>query len=459
MTQSLWLATAESVSLSSLTSSVTCDVCIIGGGLTGLYTAYTLAKAGVDVVLLEANTHFGHGTTGHSTGKLTAQHSIVYANLLEKLSVEEAQLYYQLNQQAIDKARQILPENSVRQVDSLLYCQSKEGYAQLLKEWNAYKVLNIKSKITSDTELPFPITKALCMSQQAQINPLEVSNFLAKEAQAMGARLYSNTRVQQLNIPQNNLHTEKNISVQYNKLILCSHYPIEAFRGLHLFKLSNSRSYMVASKVSETMQGQYLSVDFPSRSIRTATINNEHYLVLGGANHIAGETVNTEPYYEAISNEMKEHFEQQPLYRWSAQDIETPDIVPYVGRITNSLPNVLIATGYRKWGISNSFVAGDILSSLITGARSEDGAIALYSPSRTKFGAQFMQMLKVGGFVAKEYIAGYMKNVTAPTCTHLGCKTKWNEADETWDCPCHGSRFNAKGEVLEGPAVQPLKLD
>ncbi len=459
MTQSLWLATTESVSLSSLTSSTTCDVCIIGGGLTGLYTAYTLAKAGVDVVLLEANTHFGHGTTGHSTGKLTAQHSIVYANLLEKLSLEEAQLYYQLNQQAIDKARQILPPDRVRSVDSLLYCQTKEGYAQLLKEWNAYKVLNIKSNLTSDTELPFPITKALCMTQQAQINPVEVSNFLAKEAQKMGAKLYANTRVQQLNIPQNNLYTEKNMSVQYNKLILCSHYPIEAFKGLKLFKLSNSRSYMVASKTSETMQGQYLSVDFPSRSIRTATINQENYLVLGGANHIAGETVHTEPYYEAISSEMKEHFEQQPLYRWSAQDIETPDIVPYVGRITNSLPNVLIATGYRKWGISNSFVAGDILSSLLTGSKIEEGAIALYSPSRTKFGAQFMQMLKVGGFVAKEYIAGYMKNATAPTCTHLGCKTKWNEADETWDCPCHGSRFNAKGEVLEGPAVQPLKLD
>ncbi len=209
MTQSLWLATTESVSLSSLSSSTTCDVCIIGGGLTGLYTAYTLAKAGVDVVLLEGNTHFGHGTTGHSTGKLTAQHSIVYANLLEKLSLEEAQLYYQLNQQAIDKARQMLPPDSVRSVDSLLYCQTKEGYAQLLKEWNAYKVLNIKSNLTSDTELPFPITKALSMSQQAQINPVEVSNFLVKEAQKMGAKLYANTRVQQLNIPQNNLHTEK----------------------------------------------------------------------------------------------------------------------------------------------------------------------------------------------------------------------------------------------------------
>ena len=459
MTQSLWLATTESVSLSSLTSSTTCDVCIIGGGLTGLYTAYTLAKAGVDVVLLEANTHFGHGTTGHSTGKLTAQHSIVYANLLEKLSLEEAQLYYQLNQQAIDKARQILPPDRVRSVDSLLYCQTKEGYAQLLKEWNAYKVLNIKSNLTSDTELPFPITKALCMTQQAQINPVEVSNFLAKEAQKMGAKLYANTRVQQLNIPQNNLYTEKNMSVQYNKLVLCTHYPIEAFKGLQLLKLSNNRSYMVASKITDTFQGQYLSVDFPSRSIRTTTINDEHYLLLGGANHIAGETANTEPYYDTIQNEMKVHFGQEPLYRWSAQDIETPDMVPYVGKITQSLPNVFIATGYRKWGISNSFVAGDLLSSLITGTTKDNNASALYSPTRTKFGAQFMQMLKVGGFVAKEFVAGYIKNGNAPTCTHLGCKTKWNEADETWDCPCHGSRFNAQGEVLEGPAVQPLKLD
>ena len=459
MTQSLWLGTINPVSLPSLPASTTCDVCIIGGGLTGLYTAYVLAKSGVDVVLLEANSHIGHGTTGHSTGKLTAQHSLVYADLIEKLTVDEARLYYQLNQIAVEKALQLLPKESIQQVDSLLYCQTKEGYAQLLKEWNAYKVLNIKANLTTDTELPFPITKALSMPQQAQIHPVEVCNFLVKEALSMGAKLYTSTRVQQLNIPQNSLHTANDMSVQYNKLILCTHYPIEAFRGLQLFKLSNSRSYMVASKFTDTLKGQYLGVDNPTRSIRTATINGEHYLVLGGANHIAGETTNTEPYYEAIQNEMKAHFDQDPIYRWSAQDIETPDVVPYVGRITPSLPNVFIATGYRKWGISNSFVAGDILSSLITGAGNEDGAIPLYSPARTKFGAQFMQMLKVGGFVAKEFVTGYVKRADTPTCTHLGCKTKWNEADETWDCPCHGSRFNAKGEVLEGPAVHPLKLD
>ncbi|MFF2178224.1 FAD-dependent oxidoreductase [Lysinibacillus sp. NPDC058147] len=459
MTQSLWLGTIDPVSLPSLPASTTCDVCIIGGGLTGLYTAYVLAKSGVDVVLLEANSHIGHGTTGNSTGKLTAQHSLVYANLIEKLSVDEARLYYQLNQIAVEKALQLLPKESIQQVDSLLYCQTKEGYAQLLKEWNAYKVLNIKAKITSDTELPFPIKKALSMSQQAQIHPVEVCNFLVKEALSMGAKIYTNTRVQQLNIPQNNLHTANHLTVQYKKLILCTHYPIEAFRGLQLFKLSNSRSYMVAGKITDTLQGQYLCVDNPTRSIRTATINGEHYLVLGGANHIAGETANTKPYYEAIQNEMRAHFDQNPIYRWSAQDIETPDMVPYVGRITQSLPNVFIATGYRKWGISNSFVAGDLLSSLITGAGNEDGAIPLYSPARTKFGAQFMQMLKVGGFVAKEFVTGYVKHANTPTCTHLGCKTKWNEADETWDCPCHGSRFNAKGEVLEGPAVHPLKLE
>ncbi|QDQ01060.1 FAD-dependent oxidoreductase [Lysinibacillus fusiformis] len=459
MTQSLWLATSESISLPSLTDSTTCDVCIIGGGLTGLYTAYVLAKAGVDVVLLEANSHISHGTTGHSTGKLTAQHGIVYANIMEKLSVEDARLYYQLNQLAVEKALQLLPKESIQQVDSLLYCQTKEGYKQLLDEWNAYKVLNIKGKITSETELPFSITKALSMSQQAQINPVTVCNFLVKKALSMGARLYANTRVQQLRLPQNDLHTENNMSVHYKKLILGTHYPIEAFKGLQLFKLSNSRSYMVASKISDTFQGQYLSVDFPSRSIRTVTINDEHYLLLGGANHTAGQTTNTEPFYDAIQNEMKEHFEQEPLYRWSAQDIETPDMVPYVGKITQSLPNVFIATGYRKWGISNSFVAGDLLSSLITGTHANDEATALYAPTRTKFGARFMQMLKVGGFVAKEFVTGYVKHANTPTCTHLGCKTKWNEADETWDCPCHGSRFNAQGEVLEGPAVFPLKLE
>ena len=183
-------------------------------------------------------------------------------------------------------------------------------------------------------------------------------------------------------------------------------------------------------------------------------------MLIAGANHIAGQLTDTMPFYDALQKDLKEHYDQHPpLYEWSAQDVETPDMLPYVGNISKSVPNVFMATGYRKWGISNSFVAGDLLCSLITGKKIETGAEELYSPSRTKFGATFMQMLKVGGFVSKELVSGYIKHKNAPKCTHLGCKTKWNKADETWDCPCHGSRFNAKGEVIEGPAVYPLKLE
>lgn len=460
MTQSLWLATTDSVSLPTLSASMKCDVCIIGGGLSGLYTAYTLANAGVDVVLLEANSHVSHGTTGHSTGKLTAQHGIIYSKLLEKQPLSDVQLYYQLNQFAIEKALHLLPQTAVRKADSVLYSQSEESNFDLMNEWSAYKAIQIDGKLTTDTELPFAIKNALVMPHQAQINPVEVANTLAKKAQAAGAKLYTSTRVQKLKLNENEVQTQNDLTVQYKQLVLCTHYPIEAITGLQLLKLSNSRSYIVASKITDTLRGQYISVDAPTRSIRTTTINGENYLLLAGAKHIAGQITDTTPFYEALQKDLKQHFDQHPpLYEWSAQDVETPDMLPYVGKISKSVPNVYMATGYRKWGISNSFVAGDLLCSLITKTKMEDGAEALYSPSRTKFGAAFMQMLKVGGFVSKELVAGYMKHKNAPKCTHLGCKTKWNKADKTWDCPCHGSRFNAQGEVIEGPAVYPLKLE
>ena len=460
MTQSLWLATTDSISLPTLSASTNCEVCIIGGGLSGLYTAYTLANAGVDVVLLEANSHISHGTTGHSTAKLTAQHGVIYSKLMEKQSLNDVQLYYQLNQRAIEKALHILPQTAARKVDSVLYSQSEVSNFELMNEWSAYKAIQIDGKLTTDTELPFAIKNALVMPHQAQYNPVEVANILAQKAQAAGAKIYTSTRVQKLKLNENEVQTQNDLTVRYKQLVLCTHYPIEAITGLQLLKLSNSRSYIVASKITDTLQGQYISVDTPTRSIRTTTINDENYLLLAGAKHIAGKITDTQPYYEALQKDLKQHFDQHPpLYEWSAQDVETPDMLPYVGRISKSIPNVYMATGYRKWGMSNSFVAGDLLCSLITKSKIEDGAEALYSPSRTKFGAALMQMLKVGGFVSKELVSGYVKHKHAPKCTHLGCKTKWNKADKTWDCPCHGSRFNAHGEVIEGPAVYPLKLE
>ncbi|MEG0448515.1 MAG: FAD-dependent oxidoreductase [Lysinibacillus sp.] len=460
MTQSLWITTAKPLTLPTLTSSLKCDVCIIGGGLTGIFTAYTLAKAGIDVVLLEANAHISHGASGHSTGKCTAQQGILYSKLMEKFTLDEVKLYYQLNQQAVDDSLQLLEGEAIRKANSILYSKTELGKEQIIDEWSAYHALTITSELTEETELPFSVKKALIMPHQAQLNPVLASDNIAKKALAAGARLYTNTRVLNLDIQKKELHTNTDVAVQFEKVILCTHYPIEAIKGLQILKLSNSRSYLVASKIKNELDGQYLSVDFPTRSIRTATIQDEQYLLMAGSQHIAGQTEDTKPYYEALQQDFNEYFKlQSPLYQWSAQDVETPDYLPYVGSITPSLPYVFIATGYRKWGISNSFVAGRLLCSLITNDAQMKNAEALYSPSRTSFGDKLLQVMKVGSFISKEFITGYVTRKEAPTCTHLGCKTRWNEADETWDCPCHGSRFFANGQVLEGPAVQPLKLD
>ena len=245
--------------------------------------------------------------------------------------------------------------------------------------------------------------------------------------------------------------------IHYKKLILCTHYPIESVKGLYSVKLQISRSYLVATKTSELLDGQYISIDTDSRTIRTALVNNERYFVYGGRSHLAGTETHTQPFYNTLTSELTQYFElPDPTFSWSAQDIQTADHIPYIGQLTKNDDTIYIATGFNKWGLSSSLVAGEILSSLLT--HTYHSAAELYNPSRSAFGRKLYFMVTTGSFISEQLVAGYMKRLNAPRCTHLGCKTRWNEADETWDCPCHGSRYDKNGEVIEGPAVYPLQL-
>lgn len=222
-------------------------------------------------------------------------------------------------------------------------------------------------------------------------------------------------------------------------------------------KLQIKRSYLTATKYSQLLEGQYLSVDAQSRTIRTALIDNQPYFIYGGQSHTAGSTSDTDPFYDTLQHELTTDFELPPYeYGRSAQDIMTADQIPYIGRLSPSDDSLYIATGFNKWGLSSSLVAGTLLTDLIK--RIANPAAALFSPDRSNFGKTFYFMLQTGGMIGKELVKGYIDRPDAPKCTHLGCKTRWNVADDTWDCPCHGSRYNAKGEVIEGPAVYPLKM-
>ncbi|WP_339196369.1 FAD-dependent oxidoreductase [Solibacillus sp. FSL R5-0449] len=452
MKQSLWLPTHSDFAAPTLQESINCDICIIGGGISGIYTAYSLAKEGLSVVLIEAMPQFAQGTTGYSTGKLTVQHNLIYS----KLSEEDGKIYYEANKRAIEQAAS---ENSTSfsRATSYVYTATPQGKEQLLNEAESYKKIGIPFEATKEIELSVPVELALGIKNEGQINPVQFTNTYVHLARKHGAQLYLNTRVTKLEMSKNCLHTSNDHTVHYKKLILCTHYPIESIRQLYSMKLQIKRSYLTATKYSQLLEGQYLSIDAQSRTIRTALIDNQPYFIYGGQSHTAGSTSDTDPFYETLQHELTKDFELPPYeYGWSAQDVMTADQIPYIGQLSPSDDSLYIATGFNKWGLSSSLVAGTLLTDLIK--RIANPATALYSPNRSNFGKTFYFMLQTGGMIGKELVKGYIDRPDAPKCTHLGCKTRWNVADDTWDCPCHGSRYNAKGEVIEGPAVYPLKM-
>ncbi|MGG0658194.1 FAD-dependent oxidoreductase [Rummeliibacillus pycnus] len=456
MTSSIWLQNKRTNIKPPLEESIQTDVCIIGGGLSGIMTAYHLAKAGKEVVLLEGNSLL-HGATGHSTGKLTAQHGPVYQTIIEKFGRESALLYYELNQKAISTALDLVDSSIIQPATSFLYTQEGQNIKKLEDEWAAYKQLHIPGTFGEKGEIPYEMKASVAMLDQAQIHPVLFGQSIMDMATKAGAKFYENSRVAHINLSKPYVELENKQTVYCKDLVICSHYPLEAIIGLQLVKLQVNRSYIIAFKCSEPYSGQYLSIDQPNRSVRTVQIGDDYYTLLVGSSQRAGSSSNTNIFYEAIEKEAYGNFAATDIrYKWSAQDPETPDLLPYVGQISSGHPNIWLATGFRKWGISNSLVAGQIVSDGILGR--PNSGIELYSPKHTKIGDALLQALKVGGQTVIDLVGGYVTRSSMPRCTHLGCKTRWNEADETWDCSCHGSRFAKDGSVLEGPAVKPLNL-
>lgn len=458
MNESLWLATAyTNRDYPTVEDDLTCDVLIIGGGLSGLANAYFLAKQGKDVVLLEKN-RLLHGATGNSTGKLTAQHDLVYADLLEQFGLENTRHYFKVNEQAVEFARSISDADQLQSAHSALYSQTVEGTERLLAEKKAYEAIGIPFLFAgSASYLPFETAHTLLIEDEAQIHPVRFGQRLAELAAKEGARIFEHAHVAALDTDRHFVKLSSSRMVGYRQLVICSHYPIEALEGLQILKLDVERSYIAAAKTDTPFDHQYISVDEPQRSIRTTTIDDQSYLLLCAQSHPAGSEKETQLHYDTLTEDIKTSLGHPDIvYKWSAQDPSTPDLVPYAGAISSSSPDVYISTGYRKWGLSNSLTCAEIITDAIVGR--SNPASELFSPGRTDFGSLFSRALLLGGRTAKEFAGGHIARTDSPICTHMGCRTRWNKGDRTWDCPCHGSRFRSDGSVLEGPATQPLDL-
>ncbi|MEY8752530.1 FAD-dependent oxidoreductase [Alkalicoccobacillus gibsonii] len=492
-----WRKDAAMPAFDSLSESVNVDVAIIGGGISGLTTAYLLSQEGKKVALLEAD-RLCEGTTGHTTAKITAQHGAIYDEFVNHLGVGGAKTYYEANQRAVDFVRELVEEHNIpcqfEMEDAYLYATTDQGVEKLRKEKEAYEVLDIPHEWHESIPLNIPVKAALSMKNQAQFHPLKYMAFLANEIVKNGGKIFEHTVALDVNHDAKpTILTKNGFPVTASSIVAASHFPFIDKGGLYFSRMKADRSYIISGVTQESWPGgMYLHVDRPSRSIRACTNEEgETTILIGGEHHKAGQGGDTRSYYEALESYAKAHFDSFDLtYEWSAQDLQTLDKVPYIGRLSPVHTDLFVATGYRKWGMTGGTNAAIILANVI--AHGSDKYEDIFLPSRIHADPSIRHFLKENLNVAAELIKGKvspdeqsiesLRNgegaavhydgqkagacrtsagelyIVDTTCTHMGCEVGWNKADQTWDCPCHGSRFSYSGDVIEGPAKKPLTL-
>ncbi|MFC7370309.1 FAD-dependent oxidoreductase [Fictibacillus iocasae] len=492
--ESFWRTGVEFPAFTKLQEDISVDVAVVGGGITGITTAYLLAKEGKKVVLLESG-KLVNGTTGHTTAKITAQHDLIYDEFISKMGEEKAKLYYESQAEALNMMRSHIQDHSIdcdfSDQDATIYAEKEQDAAKVKKEYEAYQKLGIPSEYTETIELGLPVKAAVTMKNQAQFHPIKYLRHLIEHITNSGSMIYENTTVKEMD-GGSSILTSDGYRVTAEHIIASSHFPFHDGMGFYFTRMYADRSYVVAVKTEkEYPGGMYYGESSPSRSLRdTPDVNGGKIVLISGESHKTGQGVSTIKHYEALEQYTRDTFGIQEFsFRWSAQDLTTLDKVPYIGFHSD---NYLIATGFRKWGMTNSGVAAKLLTDLIM--KRENKYKELYDPSRFRADPSVKKFIQENADVAKHLISGKIErphkhpedlnkdegslvrvngkrcggyrdadgrlHVVDTTCTHLGCETEWNSGDRTWDCPCHGSRFSFDGKVVEGPAKEPLgKVD
>ncbi|ALC92403.1 (2Fe-2S)-binding protein [Bacillus sp. FJAT-18017] len=478
-----------------LSEDISVDVAIVGAGMTGITTAYLLTQQGKRVAIIEAGSVL-NGTTGHTTAKVTAQHGLLYDELINHFGEEKAKLYYESHADAIGFIRRTVNEQGIdcdfSDQEAVMYATTEQYQSKLETEMEAYQKLSIPGELRSSIPFDIEIKNALVMPNQAQFHPLKYLRALLKKAVDAGCLVYENTTAKDITVEGGTVvHTKEDRKISCSHAVIASHWPFFDKRGLYFARMYASRSYAIGVKTEkEYPGGMYISADSPSRSIRYTPVNGENLLIIGGENHRTGTGKDTLEHYEALEKWTEEVFGiHEYEYRWSAQDLETLDKLPYIGPLKDDEETILVATGYKKWGMTTSTLAAHILTDYVMDI--ESPYKELYHPSRFELDPALKKAatfnLEVAGHFVKgklEFVpkdpedlkvgeggvvlvngkrAGGYKDETGQlylvdtTCTHLGCECEWNHAEKTWDCPCHGSRFSYGGDVVEGPAIEALK--
>lgn len=431
---SIWQKTAPKLDLPPLKGDKRTDILIIGGGLAGLLCAYFLERAGADYLLVEAKA-VGSGVTGKSTAKVTAQHGLLAQELLKHWGIERTRLYWEANCRAVAQYRTLCAELDCAWQEQNAFVFSRTSRDKLLREVEALGLLGQRAALVRKTPLPFPVAGAVVLEGQGQLDPLQFLRALAKR---LGPRVREHTKVQGL-APGVAL-TDHGV-IRANKTVIATHFPILNKHGLYPLKLYQSRSYVLALKNAPVFDGMYVEERDNGLSFRRAG----ELLLVGGGGHRTGHKGGG---WEQLRARVKRWWpDAREVAHWAAQDCMTLDGGAYVGPYSPRTPDLFVSTGFNKWGWTTAMAGGELLCDLLQGKAN------VYAPAFDP--GRSMPLSNALGNAA-EAVWDILRP-TAPRCSHMGCALRYNRAERSWDCPCHGSRFDENGGLLDNPATDDMK--
>jgi len=493
---SFWLDSVKNTpNFSELKENLSSDVCIVGAGILGLTCGYYLSKQGLKVTILDKNNIF-QKVSGHTTAKITSQHNLIYKYLIDSIGIKLAKQYLDANQEAISNIKNIIDCENIdcdfELQDSYVYTCNEDEIDEIKFENHAVNSLGFSSEFVTSSPLPFKILGAIKFPNQAQFNPVKYAYGLADKIIKNSGEIYTNTIVYDIEKDGDLFLTHtKNNTINSKYVILASHYPFINAPGYYFLKMYQSTSYVIAVDIGDNFfDGMYINPSSPTFSYRTAIYNNKKILLVGGADHKTGAKIDLSNAYSILENEVKKYYPKcNILYKWNTEDCITLDKIPYIGEFSTLMPNMYIGTGFNKWGMTSSNVAANIITNNILGHPNNYEEV--FKSTRfhpIKNSDEVGNMLKettnsliLNKFKVPEKDLENIKNDTGevleiddvkigiyrdsngnffavkPICTHLGCLLSWNNIDKTWDCPCHGSRFDYKGHNIYDPAIKDLE--
>ena len=496
--RSYWIDTAPpGTPHPSLAADLTVDVAVVGAGIAGLSTAWELARRGRSVAVLEAD-RVATGVTGHTTAKLSALHTLVYARLRRTRGTDAAKLYGRSQTEAIQHASALVKELGIdcdwEDTEAYTYAQDPESAGELRAEAEAAREAGLPAEYVTETGLPFPVAGAVRVSEQAQFHPRKYLLALADDLLRRGARIHEHTRVVGLREGEPcRLTTEAGPTVTATDVVVATHYPIFD-RALLFTRLSPRRELVLTAPVGSGLapHGMFITPEQGTRSLRTAPYRDgQRLLIVTGEHFTPGTGDDVEERFERLADWATGHFGRLTFtHRWATQDNDSTDSVPLVGPLHAGSRHTYVATGFGGWGMSGGIMAGRLLSDLVTGQNPPWSE--LYDPRRVRTAVrEAPAFLKHQAHVARHFVGdripptsggsvddiapgdgaivrvdghrcavhrdddGALHAVSA-RCTHLGCLVAFNRAERAWECPCHGSRFDPDGQILQGPATRPL---